>query len=367
MTDVLSVAHWKHRVRPRTNVYQLLNILNVFRYLDGALTVQRPLVQTHIQILETYTERYYTEQLQSPADRLTFYAILEYFLRSSTVYFLDREKIINGPEAIETLCSKAVYLVHMLRGKISYYDILCRKWSTEESEYIKQTYFADGALAIEDLTFQPLVYPEEDRTYWGFIVPKITEKDKNEENAYIYGFYSGPEKTVTNVLTDAQGEVHLKANLATDLITHVQEEEKQEISLKLLTNTNKSGKACKSFNSEIREGISQSALREALRSILNIYDLYTNPDFLIWSASVKLHKKTARVCLTDPESFDAWYSSLEKTIDFFEMTLRILDYYQYGDRHWFFNKYTYHYYFKRNPVSLGKKRDKIEEESLFEE
>ena len=50
-----------------------------------------------------------------------------------------------------------------------------RKWSTEESEYIKQMYFSDGLQSIEDLVFQPIINPE-NKYDWCFIVPKISEK-----------------------------------------------------------------------------------------------------------------------------------------------------------------------------------------------
>jgi len=372
--DILSSAYWKNtasfnafKTKKKTWPTHLMDILNVFRYLDGAIsihqaTVPRPMVHTHIQILESFTEKFYNKE---DLDQLTYYAIVEYFLRSATLYFLDHQQIITDIE-IEELLTKAVYLVHVLRGKITYYDTVARKWSTEESEYIKQKYFADGAYAIEDMVFRPIINPE-NKNGWCFIAPKISEKDKTDEESYIYGFYSGPEKTVTKVLTDAQGQVRLKFNLLPELLTNVQEEEKQEISLKLLTNMNKSGKACKSFNSEIRDVISQASLREPLRAILSVYDLYNDANFLTWSSNVKLHKGSVRVLLTDPTMFDGWYDAIEKTIDFFEMTTRILDYYQYNDRHWFFNKYTYHYYFKRNPVSVGKKKRKLEEvESLFD-
>ena len=373
--DILSSSHWKNtktfnafKTRKKTWFTHFMDVLHVFRYLDGAIhqaTVPRPMVHTHIQILESFTEKFYNMELCQDLDQLTYYAIVEYFLRSATLYFLNQEQIMSDME-IEGFLTHAVYVVHVLRGKITYYDTVARKWSTEESEYIKQKYFADGAYGMEDMVFRPIINPE-NKTSWCFIAPKITEKDKADEESYIYGFYSGPEKTVTKVLTDAQGQVRLKFNLLPELLTNVQEEEKQEISLKLLTNMNKSGKACKSFNSEIRDVISQASLREPLRAILSIYDLYKDTNFLTWSSNVKLHKGAVRVLLTEPDVFDGWYDAIEKTIDFFEMTTRILDYYQYNDRHWFFNKYTYHYYFKRNPVSVGKKNRKLEEvESLFD-
>jgi hypothetical protein len=374
--DILSSTHWKNtkafnafKTRKKTwSTTYLMNVLNVFRYLDGAVS-PRPMVHDHIQIIESFTEKFYNDELLQPLDKLTYYAIVEYFLRSATLYFLNREKIMNGADeaGIEGLLENAVYLVHVLRGKISYYDVTNRKWSTEESEYIKQMYFSDGLQSIEDLVFQPIINPE-NKYDWCFIVPKISEKDKTDEESYIYGFYSGPEKTVTKVLTDAQGQVLLKFNLVTELLTNVLEEEKQEISLKLLTKMNKSGKACKSFNSEIRDTICQGSLREPLRAVLPVYDLYNDPTFLDWSSTVKLHKGVKRVLLTGPDRFDKWYDTLEKTSDFFEMTTRILDYYQCGNRHWFFNKYTYHYYFKRNPVSVSKKKRKLDdEESLFDD
>ena len=378
MANILSSTHWKNtkafnalKTRKKSWSTHLMDVLNVFRYLDGAISnVARPMVCTHVLILESFTEKFYNEELIQPLDKLTYYAIVEYFLRSSTLYFLNREQIMMAGRdggGIDTLLENAVYLVHVLRGKICYYDVTNRKWSTEESEYIKQMYFADGAYAMEDQVFQPIINPE-NKNAWCFIVPKISEKDKADEESYIYGFYSGPEKTVTKVLTDAQGQVRLKFNILPELLTNVQDEEKQEISLKLLTNMNKSGKACKSFNSEIRDVICQASLREPLRAVLPVYDLYNDSTLLAWSSSVKLHKGTTRVLLTGPDMFDKWYDALEKTSDFFEMTTRILDYYQYGDRHWFFNKYTYHYYFKRNPVSVGKKKRKLEEEesSLFD-
>ena len=64
--------------------------------------------------------------------------------------------------------------------------------------------------------------------------------------------------------------------------------------------------------------------------------------------------------------FETWYDSIEKSCDFFEIVLRLLDYSQYANRQWYLNKYMFHYYFQKNPGKAASKKAAVEDEETEE-
>jgi superfamily II DNA or RNA helicase len=353
----------------------IMDVLHVFRYLDGSLGLGKsqipiPTIDMHIEILEGFTTKYYEGKL-SPREQNTYYVIVEYFIRSSVLYFCSSDAPLDVGEqdegdvvSIPSLLEECKYVVHVLRGQISYLDVRQpAEWSHEDNE-IKTRFFEGGDLLIGNRQFVPMVGTA--RAYWCFFRPKIGEKDK-DEGPSIYGFLSGAEKNVVKPITlDAQGRMTINFNSFHDMIANARQEEKGEISLKLLTNENKTGKACKSFKAGIRETIAESTIEQALASVITLFRLDSNVKFLQWTTEVK-RKSPKNVVEFQRAGFKAWYDSIEKSCEFFELTTRLLDYCQFANKQWFFNKYMIHYYFKKNTRKADKSEKTEKAEKTVDE
>ena len=341
----------------------IMDVLHVFRYLDGSLGLGKspqipiPTIDMHIDILEDFTVKYYQGRLVD-RERFTYHAIVEYFIRSSLVYLCNTDGPLDlvdqdMPETIPipTLLDQCKYVIHVLRGQISYLDVRHPEWSHEDNA-LKTRFFEGGDILIGNRKFVPIV-PLPNSSYWSFFRPKIGEKDKDEVPS-IYGFLSGAEKNLVKPISmDADGRMNINFNSCYDIIANARQEERQEISLKLLTNENKTGKACKSFKAGIRETIAESTISGAFEDIITLFNLTENAKFLQWTTNVK-RKETKHKIDFQTDGFKAWYDSIEKSCEFFEMATRLLDYCQYDNKQWFFSKYMIHYYFKKNIRKLNK-------------
>jgi hypothetical protein len=380
----------------------IMDVIRVFRYLDGALSVKNPdipvpTVDMHISILESFTSRFYAREL-TELETYTYYAILEYFMRSSMVYFCDDETLLDvfddGKNArlrvpdIPTLLDDAKYVVHVLLGKITYFNVETQTWSTEDAEFIKQKYFEEGSLSIINRRFIPLIRGATPKKYWFFIRPQIGEQFKKKAKPskgakalkgapladggpvgpaeavkpYIYTFISSGEKNAIKHME--AGQINITFNSYGDIIPSARTEDKNihDHTFKLLTHTNKTGQACKSFRADTREGISNETVKEGLKFIIQEYDLGRNAHFLKWCQELKKkpksEKRPDRIDLMTGQGFDQWYDSIEKSCEYFEVITRILDYNQFdtiieddevipSSRQWYLSKYMIHYYFKK--------------------